>query len=189
MVSDERYDNDDGRAWESHEHTEAWPSLNWGSLPRASSSDAHTHARVAGTDLRARRMTHERPEEPSTVLLAMEDLALRRVVAAGLRRFGCRVIEAADGAEMLAYLDLVRCVSIGLREPDLIVAAASMEGSDALAAYERARIRSERVPVIFVTPPRESAVDEPGAADAVVVRAPGDASELLPSILAAARRR
>jgi signal transduction histidine kinase/CheY-like chemotaxis protein len=93
------------------------------------------------------------------VLIAEDEGAVRRVVAAVLRRAGYRVIEAADGAEAIAWLER-RGAEIALAVLDLTMPR--VDGLAALAAMRelrpglRALLVSGSFPPSLVAPPPDA---------------------------------
>jgi CheY-like chemotaxis protein len=108
------------------------------------------------------RTGHEPPEESTTlvpelevelsrtVLVADQDPALRRPLAARLREQGYRVIEASDGFEFLEYLsDLLAGEAAG--EPaEIIVCDVHMPGASSLASLASVR-PSRTTPLVVLT--------------------------------------
>jgi DNA-binding response OmpR family regulator len=92
------------------------------------------------------------PSSVVRVLLAEDDRELRHLLAAGLRRHGYVVIEAATGFELLDRLD-----DLARRDEtvDLIVSDVRMPGPTGLVAVEGLRygssLASAATPVILIT--------------------------------------
>jgi len=117
----------------------------------------------------------------SRVLLVEDDAPLRAALAATLDGAGLLVIEAADGAEALARVQV--------EGPDLIVLDLMLPGIDGMRVLERLRTFSD-VPVIVLTV-RDAKQDKLDALDAGAddyVTKPFDSDELLARVRAALRR-
>jgi len=88
------------------------------------------------------------------VLLAEDDVEMRRLLAATLRRDGCEVLEAADGNELLAFIsdEVIRAGGIvsSLRI-DLIVSDIRMPGLTGLAVLAGLHEARLPIPVVLVT--------------------------------------
>jgi CheY-like chemotaxis protein len=90
---------------------------------------------------------HVAPRESALVLLAEDDLELRKLIATTLRDGGYEVVEAANGMELLDSLEL----TVARRSPYAIVSDVRMpllSGMDVLAVI---RASSTEVPVILIT--------------------------------------
>ena len=90
------------------------------------------------------------PHRSARVLLAEDDVLVRRLIARGLRRAGFPVIEAADGAEVLERIETTiwhdRTDVIGAIVADMAMPA--LTGLDVLAALRGAGLQT---PFILVT--------------------------------------
>jgi DNA-binding NtrC family response regulator len=86
--------------------------------------------------------------EPVTILLAEDDLEMRRFIAATLRRAHYAVVEAADGMELLDRIEAA--VQRGLRYAAVVsdVRMPLLSGMDVLAIL---RAAATDVPVILIT--------------------------------------
>lgn len=95
---------------------------------------------------RGQRMSRSRHR----VLVAEDDAPLRTMVATALRRAGCEVTEAADGAQLLAQLD--EASRRGNLEAFHVIVSdvrmPNMSGIEVLSALKRAQ---RTTPVILVT--------------------------------------
>ena len=80
-----------------------------------------------------------------TVLLADDDVHVRRVLANGLREAGCRVLEAADGREALMIFEEV---GMGI---DLVVLDVDMPQMTGTACLEKMRITCEDLAAILIS--------------------------------------
>jgi DNA-binding NtrC family response regulator len=86
-------------------------------------------------------------QRPTLVLLAEDDVELRKLIATTLRADGYEVVEAANGMELLDALELM----LSRRLPDAIVSDVRMpllSGMDVLAVI---RASSTEIPVILIT--------------------------------------
>jgi DNA-binding response OmpR family regulator len=84
----------------------------------------------------------------ATVLVVEDELVVREVVVAYLRREGFRTLEAADGD--------TACATVEREQPDLVVLDLMLPGKDGLGVCRWIRSRSE-VPVIMLTARGEEA--------------------------------
>ncbi len=110
----------------------------------AESALAGVLERSAGTA--ARRESTGREEDPGTVVLLVDDdPVFRAVTSRSLEAAGCRVVEAASGAEALA--------TVARHRPDLVLLDAMMPGMDGFEVCERFRRDGllDRMPVIMLT--------------------------------------
>ncbi len=80
-----------------------------------------------------------------TVLLADDDVHVRRVLANGLREAGCRVLEAADGREALMIFEEL---GVGI---DLVVLDVDMPQMTGTACLEKMRINYEDLAAILIS--------------------------------------
>ncbi len=88
-----------------------------------------------------------RPAHPTSVLLAEDDIELRKLIAATLRADGYEVVEVANGMELLDALELM----VGRQLPYAIVSDIRMpmlSGMDVLAVI---RASATEVPVVLIT--------------------------------------
>ena len=101
-------------------------------------------------------LPREAPEERWTlkrtrVLVAEDDLEMRRVLIAVLRADGYEVLEAKSGVELLCCLAASALFGGAFDPPDLVISDVSMPGwtgIDFLAGLRRAR---RRLPVVLIT--------------------------------------
>lgn len=103
------------------------------------SSTGTTHSDLAPSERRPR------------ILLAEDDEYMRRLLAAGLRRDGFEVIEAANGAELVALLGTLVRQSPDGRAVDLIVSDIRMPWANGLRVLEMLRRSDWATPVILIT--------------------------------------
>lgn len=84
------------------------------------------------------------------ILLAEDDYELRRLIATNLRRMGCDVVEACDGAELIERVGAsLRCdMLLGF---DLVISDVRMPGWSGLEILEGMRSVGCRTPVILIT--------------------------------------
>lgn len=92
------------------------------------------------------------------VLLAEDDVALRSLLAATLRKDGYEVLEARDGAEVLGQLEGVLDSDRGWtasspppKAPDLIISDIRMPGLTGFEVLDAIRSARLRTPVILIT--------------------------------------
>lgn len=86
---------------------------------------------------------------PVRIVLAEDDLELRRLLAQVLRRDGHEVVEVADGAELLALLAMR--AALGTAGVDLVITDVRMPRTDGLQALREIRAAGWRVPVVLIT--------------------------------------
>lgn len=84
--------------------------------------------------------THSRP----IVLLAEDDLELRRLIAGQLGSAGFEVCEAKNGGELIDFLDRIP-------RPALIVTDVRMPGISGLQVVQGLRRARRRIPVVVIT--------------------------------------
>lgn len=85
---------------------------------------------------------------PPRVLVADDNLEMRRLLATALRRDGCEVQEAASGGAALTWLAKAMAVE---RLPDLIVSDVRMPGVSGLEILSGLRARGWTTPFILIT--------------------------------------
>ena len=130
------------------------------------------------------------PRSRHRVLMAEDDAPLRTMMAAALRRAGCEVTEATDGAQMLALLEeasrrgnleAYHVIVSDVRMPNL-------SGIDALSALRKAQ---RTTPVILVTgyDTEETYATACELGAIAVLDKPIDLEQLRAAVLQAARSR
>lgn len=105
-----------------------------------------------------------RPEPRARVLVAEDDLELRRMLSALLSADGYEVIEVADGRELLRYMTSLSGRSgsgsdgdgqalepMDMRVPDLIISDICMPQVDGLSVLEQLRNADVGTPVVLMT--------------------------------------
>jgi len=85
------------------------------------------------------------------VLLIEDDEAMRRMIAATLRRDGHAVIEAADGDEAFDWLGAGIVDGNAAYVPDLVVSDIRLPYFDGLEILECLQVATRRIPVILMT--------------------------------------
>lgn len=83
------------------------------------------------------------------VLLAEDDVAMRRLLAQSMRRAGYQVQEAEDGLHTVTFLNSWRANKQNF--PDLVVSDIRMPGADGLYILSALRRIAPHVPVILIT--------------------------------------
>ncbi len=111
----------------------------------------HAHAiSIPDTELQAPTPPVAERRHARRILVAEDDVAMRRLMAAALRTAGHRVIEASDGVDVLDRIESTiwadRQDAIGLIVCDMAMPALS--GLDVLAALRSAEVRT---PFILIT--------------------------------------
>jgi CheY-like chemotaxis protein len=101
--------------------------------------------------------------DQKTVLIADDQFALRQLLRATLSRFGLRVIEASNGSDALALVQLER--------PDLVLMDVGMPGMDGLEVCRTLRADPETadLPVFILTARAQQAEREKGLASGATV--------------------
>ncbi|HJL16444.1 MAG TPA: ATP-binding protein [Sandaracinaceae bacterium LLY-WYZ-13_1] len=115
-------------------------------LGRGSTFRVRLPAAIATSEARSEPPPPRRRHLPRRVLVADDNALNRRAFVRILRRWGCRVAEAADGAEALARLDEARF--------DAILMDVHMPGLDGVAAARAVRERPEpesTTPIVALT--------------------------------------
>ena len=115
----------------------------------------------------------------SSVVIAADDVEVRRTLEETLSALGCAVRTAADGAQALAALDAAL--------PTVVIVELLLGGADGIALL--AKLRSDeslrRLPAVGLVPAEPSAADLTGLAAAcrAVVREPSARRESLPQLI------
>ena len=86
-----------------------------------------------------------------TVLLVEDDEEMREMLAAALRRDGCRVIEAVDGDDAIDWLGVGILTGHAARLPALIVSDICLPYASGLEILEGVKLASHRIPVLLIT--------------------------------------
>ncbi len=130
----------------------------------------------------APRRTAARPHtvlqtDQPRVVLAEDDLEMRRLVAQALRRDGYDVVEAKDGSELLECLEMAMRVQDRI---DLVITDVRMPGLTGLQALDwMNKVRALHVPVLIVTAFADRQVrDQARRLGADVLEKPFDLQEL-----------
>jgi CheY-like chemotaxis protein len=123
---------------------------------------------------------------PTKIFLAEDDEDMRCLLSTALRNDGYDVIEARDGAELLALLAGVDTAPI--RRPDVIVSDVLMPGYSGIGVLAALRSSQWDVPVVLITAHRDAGIEEDAKrlGVAAFVRKPFDVDELRAAILVAA---
>ena len=85
------------------------------------------------------------------IVLAEDDLEMRRFLGRELRRGGFEVEELSDGAELLRRLGDGREAPNGLRRPDVVVSDVRMPNEGGLSVLDRLRQTDWEMPFILIT--------------------------------------
>ncbi|MBI5489721.1 MAG: response regulator [Deltaproteobacteria bacterium] len=109
---------------------------------------AATRARAAAT---GRKMPLARPQARRCVLLADDDDELRELLAFVLRRSGLLVVEARDGAEVLAYVRRSLAADAPVPRPDVLITDYGMPGWSGFDVLDALRKAGINIPVIVIT--------------------------------------
>jgi CheY-like chemotaxis protein len=89
--------------------------------------------------------------EPRCVLVAEDDLEMRRLIAQTLRKDGYQVVEARDGVELLAYVKHSLYYGASRPFPSLIISDIRMPGWSGLEVLSALRRIDPCVPVLLIT--------------------------------------
>ncbi len=121
---------------------------------------------------------------PSKIFLAEDDTDMRTMVSSQLRDDEYEVVEARDGAELLALL----AQSAPTQRPDVIVSDVLMPGYSGLGILAALRRSEWHVPVVVVSARRDPAIERDALrlGAAAFVRKPFDMDDLRAAILVAA---
>ena len=119
-----------------------------------------------------------------TLLLIEDDLEMRRMLAAALRRDGHLVIEAANGDDALDWLGPGVLDGDLERIPDLVVSDIRLPYFTGLEILESLQVSARRIPVILITgfPDRETYEQASQLGAACVLEKPFDLGELRAAI-------
>jgi len=125
------------------------------------------------------------------LLLIEDDLEMRRMLAAALRRDGHLVIEAANGDDALDWLGPGVLDGDLERVPDLIVSDIRLPYFTGLEILESLKVSSQRIPVILITgfPDRETYAQASQLGAECVLEKPFDLGELRAAVHLALRAR
>jgi DNA-binding response OmpR family regulator len=85
------------------------------------------------------------------VLLVEDDDEMREMLAAALRRDGCRVVEAVDGDDAIDWLGTGLLAGRAARLPALIVSDIYLPYASGLEILEGVKLVSRRIPVLLIT--------------------------------------
>ncbi len=121
------------------------------------------------------------------IFLAEDDEDMRCMLSTALRNDGYEVIEARDGAELLALL--AGAAATPLRRPDVIVSDVIMPGYSGMGVLAALRNSAEwDVPVVLISAHRDVGMEEDAKrlGAAAFVRKPFNMDELRAAILVAA---
>ncbi len=119
-------------------------------------------------------------DRSSCVLVADDDIDMRRMVAHALHKDGCYVIEVADGAELLDYLGSCMLPGGGLTRPDVIISDIRMPEFSGLEILAGLSDVSSSTPVILITALEEQEIMNEAARSgaAAIFRKPFDFNQL-----------
>lgn len=92
-----------------------------------------------------------------TIFIADDDVEMRRLLGASLRRAGFDVELAGSGRRLLEQLDAARASGMA---PDLIISDVRMRGMNGLETLSRIRKTSPSVPVILMTASGDTRIHE-----------------------------
>ena len=125
----------------------------------------------------------------STVLLIEDDLEMRRMLAAALRRDGHRVVEAANGDDALEWLGPGALDGDLERIPDLVVSDIRLPYFTGLEILESLQIVARRIPVVLITafPDRETMAEAARLGAECVLAKPFELGELRAAVHLALR--
>jgi CheY-like chemotaxis protein len=85
------------------------------------------------------------------VLVADDDVDMRRLVAQALQKDGCEVIEVADGTELLDYVGSALMGDGHVARPDIIISDIRMPGFNGLQILAGLRNAKWDTPIILIT--------------------------------------
>lgn len=88
---------------------------------------------------------------PRRVLVADDDVDMRRLVSHALKKDGCEVIEVADGAELLDYVGSSLLKENHVVRPDIIISDIRMPGFNGLQILAGLRKARWETPIILMT--------------------------------------
>lgn len=133
-----------------------------------------------------RKHTHKRPEEPDRkqdILLAEDDLEMRKLLTWSLERRGYEVTECSDGTTLMKKLGLLGPGN-GLQSYNLIISDIRMPGATGLQVLESVREFSDFPPMILITafPDAESHELAMRLGAAAMMAKPFDIEELIEKV-------
>jgi len=100
--------------------------------------------------MEAERAPAELERGPHRILLAEDDVEMRRYLAAALRNADYEVVEAEHGVRVLEYMAAGPFVGDGL-DVDLVISDIRMPGADGLRLVSALRSRRHDLPVVLIT--------------------------------------
>lgn len=126
-----------------------------------------------------------------TLLLVEDDVEMRRMLGAALRRDGFVVVEAANGDDALDWLGPGVLDGDVERLPDLVVSDVRLPYFTGFEILESLQIASKRIPVILITgfPDRETHAQAARLGAECVIEKPFDLAELRAAVHVALRAR
>ncbi len=126
-----------------------------------------------------------------TLLLIEDDLEMRRMLTAALRRDGHLVIEAANGDEALDWLGPGVLDGDLERIPDVVVSDIRLPYFTGLEILESLQVSTRRIPVILITgfPDQETHAQASALGAECVLEKPFDLGELRAAVHLALRTR
>ena len=124
-----------------------------------------------------------------TLLLVEDDLEMRRMLAAALRRDGYFVVEAANGDDALVWLGPGVLDGDLERIPDLVVSDIRLPYFTGLEILESLQVSTRRIPVILITgfPDRDTYAHASRLGAECVLEKPFDLAELRAAVHLALR--
>ena len=119
-----------------------------------------------------------------TLLLIEDDIEMRRMLAAALRRDGHTVVEAANGDDALDWIGPGVLDGDLERIPDLVVSDIRLPYFTGLEILESLKVAKKRIPVILITgfPDRETYAQAAELGAECVLEKPFDLGELRAAI-------
>lgn len=118
------------------------------------------------------------------ILVAEDEVDMRRLLRRRLESAGYEVMEIADGMTLRTHLQAALAGQAGYRLPDLLISDIDMPGLDGLRALEDTPESVGAIPVLFITgmanPPDPARAGAVGACR--VIRKPFEFAELLAEV-------
>ena len=115
----------------------------------------------------------------ASVLLAEDDMEMRRLLASALRKDGYEVIEAKDGTELLDYLATAMLHGDRFGWPEVIITDVRMPGATGLQVLAGLRQSDWETPIVLITAFGDEAVHTAaGQLGAALLDKPFDVDDL-----------
>jgi DNA-binding response OmpR family regulator len=107
-------------------------------------------------------------QEPSRIIVAEDDDALREALVSELTKDGHVVVPLEDGLELRDYLDIAKRSGSTLRWPDVVVSDVTLPGVGGVEVLQDLFLEGDATPFVFLASPNtleaRTAAEQVGAA-------------------------